>query len=103
MSGRIIVTGATGSMGAAAVEALAARGHAVLMACRNRDKAEAVRKDILSRVPQADILIRQLDLASMASVRLFVDSLGDEPVEALFNNAGVISKGYFKTLDGFEK
>ncbi|MBQ1623268.1 MAG: SDR family NAD(P)-dependent oxidoreductase, partial [Bacteroidales bacterium] len=102
MNGRIIVTGATGSMGAAAVEALAARGHAVLMACRNRDKAEAVRKDILSRVPQADILIRQLDLASMASVRLFVDSLGDEPVEALFNNAGVISKGYFKTLDGFE-
>ena len=95
MNGRIIVTGATGSMGAAAVEALAAQGHAVLMACRNLDKAQAVRNGILQRVPQADIIIRQLDLASMASVRLFVNSLGDEPVEALFNNAGVISKAYF--------
>ena len=102
MNGRIIVTGATGSMGAAAVEALAGKGHAVLMACRNRDKAKAVRDDILTRIPEADIVIRQLDLASMASVQLFVDGLGDEPVAALFNNAGVISKSYFITLDGFE-
>ena len=102
ISGRIIVTGATGSMGAAAVEALAAQGKAVLMACRNLKKAELVRADILSRIPQADLAIRQLDLASMASVRMFVDSLDDEPVEALFNNAGVISKSYFTTLDGFE-
>ena len=102
MKGRIIVTGATGSMGAAAVEALAAQGHGVLMACRNREKAKAVRDAILKRVPEADILVRQLDLASMSSVRLFVDSLGDEPVQALFNNAGVISKSYFTTLDGFE-
>lgn len=102
MNGRIIVTGATGSMGAAAVEALAAQGHAVLMACRNLKKAKAVRADILSRIPEADILIQELDLASMSSVRRFVDDLGDEPVQALFNNAGVISKSYFTTLDGFE-
>jgi NAD(P)-dependent dehydrogenase (short-subunit alcohol dehydrogenase family) len=102
MNGRIIVTGATGSMGAAAVEALAAQGHAVLMACRNLKKAKAVRADILVRIPAADILIRELDLASMSSVRRFVDDLGDEPVQALFNNAGVISKSYFTTLDGFE-
>ena len=74
MSGRIIVTGATGSMGAAAVEALAAQGQSVLMACRNCDKAAAVRDAVLSRVPGADIVVRQLDLASLASVRLFVES-----------------------------
>ena len=102
MSGRIIVTGATGSMGAAAVEALAAQGFPVLMACRNREKAEAVRFDILSRVPAADLVIRHLDLSSLGSVRQFVDGLGDEPVEALFNNAGTISKSYRITGDGFE-
>ena len=102
MNGRIIVTGATGSMGAAAVEALAAQGQSVLMACRNLDKAAAVRDAVLSRVPEADIVVRQLDLASLASVRLFVESLGDEPVQALFNNAGVISKAYSTTLDGYE-
>lgn len=102
MNGRIIVTGATGSMGAAAVEALAAQGYAVLMACRNLKKAKAVRDDIHIRIPDADILIRELDLASMSSVRMFVDDLGDVSVQALFNNAGVISKSYFITSDGLE-
>ena len=102
MSGRIIVTGATGSMGAEAVVALAVQGHAVLMACRNRVKAEAVRNSILQRQPHADLEIRSLDLASLASVRAFADSIEAGSVSALFNNAGVISKGYSITGDGFE-
>ena len=51
MSGRVIITGATGSMGAAAAEVLAGLGIPVLMACRNLEKAEAVRAGILSRIP----------------------------------------------------
>ncbi len=102
MSGRIIVTGATGSMGAEAVEALAAQGCPVLMACRNRSKAESVRNDILTRVPQADLEIGLLDLASMASVRSFAEGIVPGSVKALFNNAGTISKGYSITEDGFE-
>ena len=102
MSGRIIVTGATGSMGAAAVEALAERGILVLMACRNLKKAEAVRSDILTRIPQADLVVQQLDLSSMASVRAFAEGIEEVYVIALFNNAGVISKDYSITGDGFE-
>ena len=102
MNGRIIITGATGSMGAAAVEALAARGVPVLMACRNLGKAEAVRSDILGRISAADIELRQLDLASMASVRSFAEGIEAGTVAGLFNNAGVISKGYSITGDGFE-
>ncbi|MBR5101178.1 MAG: SDR family NAD(P)-dependent oxidoreductase [Bacteroidales bacterium] len=102
VSGRILVTGATGSMGAAAVETLAEAGHPVLMACRNLAKAEAVRADILSRFPQADLVIRPLDLSSMASVRQFADGLEKGSVQALFNNAGTISKCYSITEDGFE-
>lgn len=102
MKGRVIITGATGSMGAAAVEALAARGIPVLMACRNLEKAEAVKADILTRVPSAGLEIRHLDLASLASVRSFAEDVEDDSVAALFNNAGVISKGYQITEDGFE-
>jgi NAD(P)-dependent dehydrogenase (short-subunit alcohol dehydrogenase family) len=102
MNDRIIITGATGSMGAAAVEALALQGVPVLMACRNPRKAEAVRSDILGRVPAADIELRELDLASMASVRRFADGIEAGSVTGLFNNAGVISKGYSITGDGFE-
>ena len=97
-----VVTGATGAMGAAAVEALAAGGRAVLMACRSRAKAEAVRQDILARVPGATLEIRELDLSSMDSVRRFAGSVGPGAVSALFNNAGVISRGYALTEEGFE-
>lgn len=102
MMGRILITGATGAMGAAAVEALASRGIPVLMACRNLSKAEAVRSSILSRVPSADIVVRHLDLASMESVRAFAAGLAPSSVSAVFHNAGVISKGYSLTADGFE-
>ena len=102
MNGRILITGATGSMGSAAAEILAGQGFPVLMACRNLDKAAAVRAAILSRIPQADLEIRQLDLSSLASVRAFADSVEPGSVSALFNNAGIISKGYSTTRDGFE-
>ena len=102
MSGRIIITGATGSMGAAAVEALARKGIPVLMACRNLQKAESVRMSVLERVPGADLTVRPLDLASLESVRSFADGIAPGSIVALFNNAGVISKGYNITGDGFE-
>lgn len=102
MSARIIVTGATGSMGAAAVAALAAEGRPVLMACRNLAKAREVQASVLQRYPGGDLTIGQLDLSSLDSVRRFADSVAPGSVSALFNNAGVISKGYSLTDDGFE-
>lgn len=102
MEGRIIVTGATGAMGAAATRALVRQGKVVLMACRNAQRAEATRSAIIAELPNADIRIGQLDLASLDSIRSFADGLGPEPVSALFNNAGVISRDYALTVDGLE-
>lgn len=102
MKDGVIVTGATGSMGAAAVEALALKGIPVIMACRNLQKAESVRSLILGKVPSADIEIRLVDMASMASVRSFAEGVEAGSAASLFNNAGVISKGYSITADGFE-
>lgn len=102
MNGRIIVTGATGSMGKAAVEALAAKGTPVMMACRNLMKADAVRSEIIRLFPSADLLVRQLDLSSLSSVRSFAQEIGTGSITAIFHNAGVISKSYSLTEDGFE-
>lgn len=102
MQGRVVITGASGSMGSAATRAVAAKGCRVVMACRNPQKAETVRNGILADLPGAEIQILPLDLASLDSVRAFVDSLGTEPVTALFNNAGTISRGYSLTSDGLE-
>lgn len=100
--GRIIVTGATGSIGSAATLALCEAGREVVMACRNLEKAEAVRAKILARVPQARLEVRELDLASFASIRAFAAQLDGEPVDALFNNAGVLPRHYTRTPDGLE-
>ena len=102
MNGRIIVTGATGCMGAAAVEALAQQGKPVLMACRNLEKAAAVRADILRRVPTADLQARALDLTSLASVRAFAEGIEPGSVSAVFHNAGVLPKDFSLTEDGLE-
>jgi NAD(P)-dependent dehydrogenase (short-subunit alcohol dehydrogenase family) len=72
------------------------------MACRNPRKAEEVRSRILSELPDADISIGQLDLTSLESVQSFVEGLGPEPLESLFNNAGTISRSYSLTGDGLE-
>ena len=46
--------------------------------------------------------IRELDLSSLASVRQFVEGIEPGSVNALFNNAGAISRGYGLTADGLE-
>ncbi len=75
MSGRVVITGASGAMGEAAVRALARDGRSVLMACRNLEKAALVRSRIIADLPEADITLGLLDLASIDSVRAFVASL----------------------------
>ncbi|MCF0202151.1 MAG: SDR family NAD(P)-dependent oxidoreductase [Bacteroidaceae bacterium] len=98
----IVITGASGSIGACTVKAMAAEGWRVIMACRNVEKGEAVRQEILSTLPNALIEVRQVEMSSLASVRQFAAGLQGITVDALFNNAGVISNGYSTTVDGYE-
>lgn len=103
MTGTVLITGASGSMGSAAVEDLAAEGWTVIMACRNLEKGGRVRDDIMSRHPDARIELMRLDLASLDDVRAFAASLGGRRIDVLFNNAGTISRSFGLTEDGFER
>ncbi len=47
-----------------------------------------------------DVEVRRLDLADLASVRAFADSV--ETVDVLVNNAGVMGMPLTRTIDGFE-
>ncbi|MBQ9661437.1 MAG: SDR family NAD(P)-dependent oxidoreductase [Bacteroidales bacterium] len=102
MPDRIIVTGATGGIGAAVTRALARQGHTVVMACRDTAKAERLRTRILEQQPHARLEVHPLDLCSLASVRAFAAGPGGAGADALFNNAGVISRGYSLTGDSLE-
>ncbi|WP_330183586.1 oxidoreductase [Nocardia sp. NBC_01503] len=90
-----IVTGATSGLGAATARGLAEAGALVIMACRNEIKGQAVAKTIDGRVQ-----VRPLDLADLASVRAFADTV--DYAHGLINNAGVMAVPYGHTTDGFE-
>lgn len=102
MNERIIVTGATGAMGSVVCEAMARQGRPVLMACRNAEAAERTRKNILGRVPGADIEIDTLRLDSLSEIRAFAKRHETESFAGLFNNAGTMQRYETFTEDGFE-
>lgn len=92
---RIIVTGGNSGLGKETAAALAAAGHSVLIACRDIPRAEQAAAEMAG-----DVDVAQLDLADLASVRKFADSV--ETVDVLVNNAGVLGLPLTRTADGFE-
>ena len=103
-----LVTGANAGIGRETARVLALRGARVIMACRNREKADQARKEILrdagGAIPEEGLELRDLDLASLASVRAFAAALVDEkqPLDLLVNNAGIMIPDRLETADGFE-
>ena len=98
-----VVTGANAGIGFEAARALAGRRAEVHLACRDRVKGERVRDRILERHPGARVQLGQLDLASLASVRDYARGCGPPKVDILLCNAGLITRGYKETRDGFER
>jgi NAD(P)-dependent dehydrogenase (short-subunit alcohol dehydrogenase family) len=92
---RVIVTGANSGVGRATATALAGEGHEVIIACRTLRKGLEAAAAI-----KADVDVRHLDLADLASVRSFADSI--DSVDVLVNNAGVLGLPLTRTKDGFE-
>lgn len=91
-----------------------------MLACRNLEKAETARQEILSsasadvehsKAAPDTVIVLQLDTSSLASVRGFVSKLKSEVlvhgkglrrIDYLVNNAGMIPSHFELTRDGFE-
>jgi NAD(P)-dependent dehydrogenase (short-subunit alcohol dehydrogenase family) len=100
-----VVTGANSGTGKEAARRLAAAGARVVMAVRTVAKGEQARAEILARHPHANLEIRRIDLADLASVKEFADGLiaDGTPLDLLVNNAGVMAPPTrMTTADGFE-
>lgn len=102
---RAVVTGASDGMGLRIAARLAAAGAEVVMPVRNRTKGEAALATIRQGTPAANVSLRDLDLASLASVTALGETLSREgrPIHLLINNAGVMTPPDRQvTADGFE-
>ncbi|MBK7410689.1 MAG: SDR family NAD(P)-dependent oxidoreductase [Saprospirales bacterium] len=99
-----IVTGANIGLGYETTLALAQKDVKVIMACRNIEKAEKAKAQILAQVPQAELEVMQVDLSKLQSVRDFAASFLKKynKLDLLINNAGIMMPPYSRTVDGFE-
>jgi retinol dehydrogenase 12 len=104
LAGRtFLVTGGNAGIGLATATELARRGGRVHIACRSKSKGEAAVAAIAAQTGSDQVLLHQLDLASLASVRQSAQdfiALG-EPLHVLINNAGIGGQRGI-TADGFE-
>jgi NAD(P)-dependent dehydrogenase (short-subunit alcohol dehydrogenase family) len=101
----IVVTGANSGTGKEITRRLAGAGAEVIMAVRDAAKGDEAKNELLATQPDARLTVRRLDLADLASVQRFADTLLDEAraLDALVNNAGVmVPPTRFETVDGFE-
>jgi NAD(P)-dependent dehydrogenase (short-subunit alcohol dehydrogenase family) len=100
-----VVTGANGGLGSEISLELARHRARVVLACRDQAVGEITLGRILTAVPDADVQLRALDLASLASIRRFADETLREHrrIALLINNAGVMALPKRRvTEDGFE-
>ncbi|XP_029316890.1 dehydrogenase/reductase SDR family member 13-like [Cottoperca gobio] len=97
----VIITGGNTGIGKATALHLARKGARVILACRNRDKAEGAIADIQQETGSTDVCYMQLDLASLKSVRCFTETFlkTESRLDLLINNAGLVGDG--RTEDGF--
>ena len=93
-------------MGSEIARAVAIEGYHVIMASRNIERAKRKREWIISESGNTDVEIIPIDLASLKSVRAFVEEIfkREEPVALLMNNSGIMEQqGRTITEDGMER
>ncbi|XP_052064363.1 retinol dehydrogenase 12-like isoform X1 [Mytilus californianus] len=100
----VIITGANAGIGKETAIDLANRGAKVTIACRDMKRAQDAADDIKQITGNQNIFVKQLNLASLKSVRSFAEDINknENRLDVLINNAGIMRCPYWKTDDGFE-
>jgi len=103
----IIITGANSGLGLSCARMIAGTSpeYQVILACRNKAKAERAKQDIIESCGNSNIHVLELDVSSIASVRNFVKrykELQFPPLYGLICNAGISGMNTETTSDGYD-
>jgi NAD(P)-dependent dehydrogenase (short-subunit alcohol dehydrogenase family) len=100
-----LVTGANSGIGKYTAQALVRRGAYVVMLCRNEEKAERARQQIMEETGQSGVEILLADLAHQYDIRKAAERFCDrfDALDILINNAGIIPSGRNETPEGIER
>jgi len=102
-----IVTGASAGIGKEAARVLMKGGARVILACRGKEKAEKVAKDIRASVKDekaGSVEVMELDVSDLDSVRSFAKNFLElkSQLHLLICNAGVMLPVFGKSKQGYE-
>ncbi|NHB69124.1 SDR family NAD(P)-dependent oxidoreductase [Perlabentimonas gracilis] len=91
----VIITGANSGIGKEAALRFAIDDFNVVMACRNIQKSEKVRDEIIRLSGNSNVRLMMLDMASFNSIKEFTDRFKEEypKLDILINNAGYFEHG----------
>ena len=99
----IVITGSTSGVGLKALEELIYLKANVIMAVRNMEKAEGIKKELLESYKDANIQIYPIDLSSFDSIKKFAARIKRNKIDiyGFVNNAGVFTTDNARTADGY--
>ncbi|XP_076013396.1 dehydrogenase/reductase SDR family member 12 [Genypterus blacodes] len=105
LSGRsFVITGANSGIGKAAAQEIASRGGTIHMVCRNKDRAEAAKDEIVEQSKNQNVHVHIVDLSSAHQVWEFAQNFSqNNTVHVLINNAGCMVNQRELTEEGLEK
>jgi len=101
----VVITGANSGIGKVTAKDLAARDARIVMICRNRERAEEARNEIVSETKNPNVFVLLADLGNQQQVRAVAREFCDmfEKLDILINNAGMIDSRRHETKEGIEK
>jgi NAD(P)-dependent dehydrogenase (short-subunit alcohol dehydrogenase family) len=99
-----LVTGANSGIGKVTAKALAAGGATVIMVCRNREKGEAARGEIVRETRNENVDLMIADFSDLRQIRRLAAEVKAKytRLHALVNNAGAYNDKKRLTADGNE-
>jgi NAD(P)-dependent dehydrogenase (short-subunit alcohol dehydrogenase family) len=100
----VAITGANAGLGKETALALAKQGAHIVMLCRNAEKAEAARQEIIHQTGNSNIEIIPCDLADLNSVRQAAAEFkrNHAHLHVLINNAGFMTLEQQSSRNGLE-
>lgn len=100
----VVITGANSGIGLATAQSLAKMGASIIMVCRSKETGESALESIKKASESESVYLYTCDLSSQKQVRTLSDQLHRDltKIDVLINNAGLISKEWRISEDGFE-
>ncbi|MBE7552823.1 MAG: SDR family NAD(P)-dependent oxidoreductase [Anaerolineales bacterium] len=100
----VLITGANDGLGFHLTKAFAQKQAQVIMACRNLEKAEKARHEVLKLYPEASLDIVKLDLGDLQSVKACAETVLThyDRLDIIMCNGGIMAVPYGKTKDNIE-